>query len=348
MGEAGEAFGESGRGRRLEWAATALTGAGVALGAVGRAAEPGGLGVGRCGVGCGLGPDPLRRLCRRRHVRREPALTRWSHSGAGSGPQGPPARPGRRPDAVRPASVRFESSGVRSAAAEAGGPAGGRRGVRRCQAGGVRRAGGWRGLWSFLHLGDVFETKIRVAQPGVWRPGRRAGGGLARIVVFFTSGGCIRDQYRCGPGWRAPGPRPLAPAGPAAPPAPAGPAGRRAPPPPRRPTPAPAGPPHHGSAGLADARQRVADEHVDDPGSPESGEEHHDPGRLRADLADSDRVTPERMCSQRRQRGVGLVGRHDRHELALVGDVQRVDSEQLASRLSRPGVPAAWLRRARP
>ena len=42
------------------------------------------------------------------------------------------------------------------------------------------------------------------------------------------------------------------------------------------------------------------------------------------------RVGAERMRPQRGERGVGLVRGDDRDELALVGDVQRVDAEQVA------------------
>ena len=44
----------------------------------------------------------------------------------------------------------------------------------------------------------------------------------------------------------------------------------------------------------------------------------------------------ERVGAQRGERGVGLVGRHDGDDLALVGDVQRVDAEQVAGAERRP------------
>ena len=48
------------------------------------------------------------------------------------------------------------------------------------------------------------------------------------------------------------------------------------------------------------------------------------------DLANHRRIGALRVRSHRGDRSVGFVGRNDRDELALVGDVQRIDAEHVA------------------
>jgi hydrogenase expression/formation protein HypD len=50
--------------------------------------------------------------------------------------------------------------------------------------------------------------------------------------------------------------------------------------------------------------QGVADQHVDDPGAPEGGRQHHDARVLGPDLADTGRVASQRMGPQRGESGV--------------------------------------------
>ena len=42
------------------------------------------------------------------------------------------------------------------------------------------------------------------------------------------------------------------------------------------------------------------------------------------------RIGPERMAAERLERCIGLRRRDDRQELAFVGDVERIDAEQVA------------------
>ena len=81
---------------------------------------------------------------------------------------------------------------------------------------------------------------------------------------------------------------------------------------------------------LADARQRVADEHVDDPAAAETRVEEDEALGLGAHLADDRRLGAERVRPQRGERVVGGLGGDDGDELALVRDVERVDAEDLA------------------
>ena len=81
---------------------------------------------------------------------------------------------------------------------------------------------------------------------------------------------------------------------------------------------------------------------------PNAVTQHDDARRLGADLADrAPRRAPSGMGAQRGERGVGFVGGDDRDELALVGDVERVDAEQLARAGHRRPDRQARPRRAR-
>ena len=64
------------------------------------------------------------------------------------------------------------------------------------------------------------------------------------------------------------------------------------------------------------------------------------PGRLGPDLADLGRVLAARHRAQRGERRVGRLGRDERDELALVGDVHRVDARAAPPRRRPPGAPA--------
>src|SRR6516164_1326308 len=73
------------------------------------------------------------------------------------------------------------------------------------------------------------------------------------------------------------------------------------------------------TAPSADPGKGIADEHVDDPGAAERREEHDETLRVGSDLADGSGVGAERLCAQRREGSLGLVGRHNGDDLALVG-----------------------------
>src|SRR3990170_3437189 len=85
----------------------------------------------------------------------------------------------------------------------------------------------------------------------------------------------------------------------------------------------------------ADARQRVADQHVDDPRPAERRVEYDEALRLVADLADECRVGAERVRAQGREGGTGRLGGDDGDQPALAGDVERIDAENLAGRGDR-------------
>src|ERR1700738_1236146 len=70
----------------------------------------------------------------------------------------------------------------------------------------------------------------------------------------------------------------------------------------------------------ADARQWIADEHVDDPAAAERSPQCHNPLRVRHDLADDRRVGALRVRPQGCNGCFSLIGCDDREELALVRD----------------------------
>ena len=79
----------------------------------------------------------------------------------------------------------------------------------------------------------------------------------------------------------------------------------------------------------ADPWQGVPHQLVHNPAPAEGGRHHHHPGRLRADLADLLRPLATGDATQRRERRVGVLGRDERDQPAFVGDVHRIDPEQL-------------------
>src|SRR4051812_18200258 len=92
----------------------------------------------------------------------------------------------------------------------------------------------------------------------------------------------------------------------------------------------------------ADPRQGVADELVHDPPPAERRLDEHHPRRLGADLADLARLLAAGHGPQRGEPRVRVLGRDERHQLALVRDVHRIDAEDLGGarhrRLDRHGL----------
>src|SRR5690349_10016161 len=92
---------------------------------------------------------------------------------------------------------------------------------------------------------------------------------------------------------------------------------------------------------LADARERVADKHVDDPAAAEWAPQRDHTGRLGLDDANDRGALAAGRRAQGCDGGVGLVGGHDSEETTLVRDVERVDTEHFAGpvdgRLDRQG-----------
>ena len=75
----------------------------------------------------------------------------------------------------------------------------------------------------------------------------------------------------------------------------------------RHPEPAPLAPAPPRRPPSADAGQGIADEHVDDAGAAEGGQQHDDARRVVPDLTDARGVGAERMGAQGIEGGVGLV-----------------------------------------
>ncbi len=79
----------------------------------------------------------------------------------------------------------------------------------------------------------------------------------------------------------------------------------------------------------ADAGQGLAGEPIDNPFATKGGLHAHELVGVRHHLADDGGVTPLGMGAHGGQQGLGLVRRADGDELALVGDVEGVQTEQL-------------------
>ena len=85
----------------------------------------------------------------------------------------------------------------------------------------------------------------------------------------------------------------------------------------------------------ADAGQLLAGQPVDDAAAAEARLHLHEVVRVVDHLADDRGVASERMRAHRREQALGVGGATDRDELALVGDVERIEPEELAGR-ARP------------
>src|ERR671926_395512 len=84
---------------------------------------------------------------------------------------------------------------------------------------------------------------------------------------------------------------------------------------------------------LADARQLFADEHVYEAPPAEDGLHHHAAGAVVGHVADDRGPGAEGVRLERRQGGLGLLAGHDADDLALVGEVERVEAQNLAEAL---------------
>jgi hypothetical protein len=82
---------------------------------------------------------------------------------------------------------------------------------------------------------------------------------------------------------------------------------------------------------------------------PSGAHEDDDAGWLGPDLTDLDRLPPKRTAPEGRESHCSLVGSDHRHELSLVGHLERVDAEQLTGgRQRRPNRRGRFLQRHRP
>ena len=85
---------------------------------------------------------------------------------------------------------------------------------------------------------------------------------------------------------------------------------------------------------LADPRQLLARQHVDDaPGAQQRSRSTTRPGCSPVTRPMTARLAARSGCARMAARTASAaLGRHDRDELALVGDVQRIEAQQLAGR----------------
>src|SRR5664280_2232191 len=80
----------------------------------------------------------------------------------------------------------------------------------------------------------------------------------------------------------------------------------------------------------ADAWQLLAGEPVDHALTADPGRHAHEARRVGDHFADHRGIATERMAAKDAEQTRGVFGRRDRDQLALVGDVQGVETEQLA------------------
>src|SRR5207244_13208082 len=82
--------------------------------------------------------------------------------------------------------------------------------------------------------------------------------------------------------------------------------------------------------GSADPREKLAIGPFEDPAASDGGAHHHQAGVFGGDAADAHGSSPSRVFAHGGEDGPRRLRRHHRHELALVGDVQHIESEDLA------------------
>src|SRR5665647_844458 len=80
----------------------------------------------------------------------------------------------------------------------------------------------------------------------------------------------------------------------------------------------------------ADTRQLLAGEPVDNTLAADPGRHAHEARRVGDHFADHRGIATEWMATKDAEQTCGICGRRDRDQLALVGHVQGVETEQLA------------------
>ena len=80
----------------------------------------------------------------------------------------------------------------------------------------------------------------------------------------------------------------------------------------------------------ADARQLLARQAVDDAPAAERSDHLHEPALIGDGLADDRGVAAERMSLHRHKRGRSACGRDHCDQLALVGDIERIEAQEFA------------------
>jgi hypothetical protein len=83
---------------------------------------------------------------------------------------------------------------------------------------------------------------------------------------------------------------------------------------------------------LADARQRIADEHVDEARATVGRRDENGGRRLLADFADDSRFPASGGGTQGFERRIGLIGGYHGEKLTFVRNVERIEAQKLASR----------------
>lgn len=86
------------------------------------------------------------------------------------------------------------------------------------------------------------------------------------------------------------------------------------------------------SSDLADPRQLLAEQHVDDPRAADGGLHQHHSGVITHDFSDNLRVMPKRMFAHALQRNRRRVRLHDGQELPFIGHVEKDPSQVFRKR----------------
>ena len=80
----------------------------------------------------------------------------------------------------------------------------------------------------------------------------------------------------------------------------------------------------------ANARQLLAEQHVDDPRAADTRFHQHHPGVITDDFSDDVSVTPEKMLAHLPEYSRCRVRSDDRQQFALVSHIKRIQPENLA------------------
>src|SRR5215475_6735768 len=81
---------------------------------------------------------------------------------------------------------------------------------------------------------------------------------------------------------------------------------------------------------LTDTGKLLADEQIDYSTAAEASVEHDDAGRRFQDLSDDRGFKPRGMAAHRFDQPIRRFGRNDRDQFAFVGEIKRIQSQNLA------------------
>jgi len=86
---------------------------------------------------------------------------------------------------------------------------------------------------------------------------------------------------------------------------------------------------------LADSRQRLAERQIEDSIAANGGAQNHKVRVLFGDMSDKGSVAAERMAAHRFKHPLSVLARNEGDQFALIGDQQRIESENLAGSAHR-------------